>query len=153
LYLIHYNEKSYSFTFLHRNVTDGSIIVFFKIITCSRVIKEISLNITYVSYYTGEFDFEFKFQENPKVIFICKDKNIITISEVLKYSSDGNPLKNSMITERLKFHIDEILIKKLTDSNKVEYSIRGNYIISQGTIKTNNLLHFYNIVLDKIKTL
>ena len=146
------NEKRYSFYFLSKSDTDGSIDVSFSITTCSRVIKEISLNINSVSYYRGGY-FDYKFQEDPKVIFICKDKNIITISEVLKYSSDGNPLTSSSITERLEFHVDEVFIKKLTESNQVEYSIRGNCIISQGKIKTNNILHFYNIVLDKIKTL
>jgi hypothetical protein len=146
------NEQSYSFTFLSKSDTDGSIHVSFSIKTCSKVIKQISLDIYSTNYYRSGY-FDYKFQKDPKVIFISEEKNIITISEVLKYSSDGNPSTSSSITESLSFHIDEIFIKKLTESNQVEYSIRGNCIVSQGTIKTNNLLHFYNIVLDKIKSL
>ena len=146
------NETSYSFTFLNESNTYGSIYLFFRITTSLREIKKITLKISSRSTYQGgEGRVKLRFQENPRVLLICNGKDLITISEVLSYSSDGDPMKNYSISEELEFHIGEEIIKKIIESKEVEYSMRGNKTIqSEGKILTHDLLHFFNSVIENI---
>lgn len=145
------NETNYGFCFLNETNKYGSIDLYFRITKSLSGIKEITIRISSRSFYqAGEGPVELRFQENPRVIFICGRNDIITISEVLSYSLDGDPLKSYSISEELVFSINEEIIKKIIESELVEYSLRGNKTIySEGVVKTKDLLDFFNSVLIK----